>query len=141
MLAEAIKNDPQFSVSDIEIRRGGVSYSIDTVRQLKKLHPDARFYFIIGGDSVNELDTWKRIDELRKICTFIATGRPGFSVCASSTVNMFRGRRVNVSSSEIRERIAGGKSIRRLVPAAVARYIATHRLYLSKESPRSKRSN
>jgi nicotinate-nucleotide adenylyltransferase len=141
MLKAAARGDRRLTVSDIEIKRGGLSYSIDTVRQLKKLHPKAEVYFIIGGDSINELNSWRQIGELRKLCAFVATGRPGFRVRGSSKVTMFRGRPVDVSSSEIRERVEQGKSIRRLVPAAVGRYIAVRCLYQSKESRRSKHLN
>ena len=141
MLKAVVKDDPRFAVSDIEIKRGGLSYSIDTVQRLKRLHASAEVYFIIGGDSINELNSWKRIGELQELCTFIATGRPGFRVRGSSKVEMFKGHAVDVSSSEIRKRVAEGKSIRRLVPAAVERYIRSRRLYQAKESLRSKHSN
>ena len=141
MLKALLKDDPRFVVSDIEIKRGGISYSIDTVRRLKRLHPNTEVYFIIGGDSINELTFWRRIRELQKLCTFIATSRPGFRARGSSKVKMFRGHRVDVSSSEIRKRVSEGKSIRRLVPAAVDRYIRSRCLYQTKESSRSKHSN
>lgn len=141
MLKAAVRNEPRFSFSDIEIRRGGTSYSIDTLQELGRKHPGAEFYFIIGGDSVNELRSWRRIDELQKLCTFVATGRPGFRVQRSVKVTMFKGALVDVSSSDIRRRVAEGKSIRRLVPSAVERYIISRRLYQVKESSRSKRSN
>lgn len=141
MLEVVLKGNPRFVVSDIEIKRGGISYSIDTVRRLKKLHPNLAMYFIIGGDSIDELKSWKQIHELENLCTFIATGRPGFRVRGSSKVKMFKGHLVDVSSSEIRKRVAEGKSIRRLVPAAVERYITDRCLYQAKESSRSKHSN
>ena len=141
MLKAAIRGEPRFRVSDIEIGRGGASYSIDTLHELRRRHPEAQFYFIIGVDSVNELKSWKRIDELRKLCTFVATGRPGFRVRRPAKVTMFKSALVDVSSSEIRSLVAEGKSIRRLVPAAVERYIIGRRLYQLKESSRSKRSN
>lgn len=141
MLKAVLKGDRRFAVSDIEIKRGGISYSIDTVRRLKQLHPNAEMYFIIGGDSIDELKSWKRIHELQSLCTFIATGRPGFRVRGSPDVKMFKGHLVDVSSSEIRKRVAEGKSIRCLVPAVVKQYIADCCLYQAKESRRSKRSN
>ena len=141
MLKSALKGDPRFVVSDIECRRGGISYSIDTVRQLKRLHPQAEMFFIIGGDSIGELKFWKRTAELQRLCRFVAMGRPGFQPACPSTVETFKGHRVSVSSSDIRRRVAEGRSIRRLVPAAVERYIARHRLYEGKETSRSKRSN
>jgi nicotinate-nucleotide adenylyltransferase len=141
MLKAVLRDDPRFVVSDIEIKRGGISYSIDTVRRLKRLHPKAKVYFIIGGDSVDELKSWKRIDEIRKLCAFVAMGRPGFRVRSSSKVKMFKGHLMDISSSEIRKRVAEGRRIRHLVPEAVERYIIDRRLYQAKESSRSKRSN
>jgi nicotinate-nucleotide adenylyltransferase len=141
MLKAALKGDPRFVVSDIEIKRGGISYSIDTVRRLKQLHPCTEIYFVIGGDSINELKSWKRILELQRLCRFIAMDRPGFQVPGSSKVEMFKGHRVDISSSEIRRCVAEGRSILRLVPPAIEQYITRHRLYHVKETSRSKRSN
>ena len=141
MLKAVIGGESRFAVSDIEIRRGGPSYSIDTLTRLKRDDPDARFFFIIGGDSVSELKSWRRIGELQALCTFVAAVRPGYRVRGSGRVKMFQGRPVDVSSSDIRRRIGEGKSIRRLVPAAVERYIVQHGLYQAKESRRSKHSS
>ena len=141
MLKAAIGRSKRFDVSDIEVRRGGTSYSIDTLMQMKRKYPDVEFHFIIGWDSIGELTSWKRIDELRKLCTFVAMGRPGYRMLRSPGVKIFKGRQVDASSSDIRKRIGEGKGIRRLVPAAVARYIAANRLYKVKESRRSKRSS
>ena len=141
MLKAALKDDSRFAISDMEIKRGGVSYSIDTLRELRRMFPTSVLYFIVGADSLNELRSWRKVGELQKLCIFIAMGRPGYAVRGSSKVMLFKGHLVDISSSEIRKRIAEGRRIRHLVPKAVERYINSRRLYQSKELSRSKRSN
>lgn len=143
MLELAIEGDPRLAVSKVEIERGGVSYSVDTVRQLKRLFPDADLRFIIGADSLTELHLWKDIGELVGLCDFITFERPGFD-CSSLTParlalgeevsrrlldNVTRGHLLAVSSSEIRARVAEAMSIRYLVPPGVEMYIFEHGLY------------
>ncbi len=79
MLKRAIAGNPLFALELIEIRRGGVSYSYETMLALKKLHPDTDYYFIIGADMVNYLPKWSRIDELVKLVTFVGVKRPGYT--------------------------------------------------------------
>lgn len=143
MLELATEHDLSFEVNDLEIRRGGLSYTIDTVRELKKIHPSAEFFFIIGADSLLELHTWKDITDLLKICRFVTFNRPGVDT-ASIGSNAIRldppwpamllkdvltGQLLDISSSDIRYRVAEGMSIRYLVPQAVEMYIAEHNLY------------
>ena len=138
MLKAALAPYPQFRASAVEINRGGVSYSVDTLRALRRRRPDAEFYFIIGADTLRELHTWKDIRELVKLCKFVTTARPGVPAPARMRLdpwlrhlldNVFQGRRVDVSSSDIRARVARGLPIGHLVPAAVDRYIERHKLY------------
>ncbi len=142
MLKLAIKGKPGFEISDIETRRAGPSYTIDTITRLKKKNPSADYYFIIGSDSLRELHTWKRIRDLLKLCTFITFTRPGKGgpgrikntrLGPARTCELMRhfmpGRMPDISSSAIRRRIAEGKNIRYLVPQAVAEYIAAKALY------------
>ena len=133
MLKAALRGDSHFAVSDLEIKRGGVSYSIDTFREMRRMFPKSALYFIMGADSLNELRSWRKVGELQKLCMFIAMGRPGYAARGSSKVMLFKGHLVDISSSEIRKRIAEGRRIRHLVPKAVERYINRRRLYQSKE--------
>ena len=94
---------------DIELKRGGVSYTIDTVRALKNLHPAAALFFIVGEDSVAGLPMWKDWDELSRLATFVSYPR------------------TPESSSEIRRRIVAGEALGDLVPPAVADLIARWR--------------
>lgn len=141
MTALAISGCPYFSVSDIEIRRSGVSYTIDTVKEMQRLFPEYELYFIIGADSVPLLHTWNKINELLERVTFVAAGRPGYShvidaaaaklgPVAYDKIKLLDTPEYAVSSTEIRQRIRAGTSLDGLVPAAVEKYIKEHGLYL-----------
>ena len=143
MLNAVIESDPRFEVSDIELARKGPSYSVDTVARLRDMQPDAEFYFIIGSDSLTELHMWKDIRKLLTMCTFVIFARPGSGISAMTPErlklespwperllsNVSSLHMVDISSSEIRYRVAEGMSIRYLVPQAVETYIAEHHLY------------
>ena len=143
MLRLAIGDNPAFSISEQEIARGGVSYAVDTLCEWRQLHPAAaRPGFIIGMDSLIELHTWHRVADLLPLCTFITLQRPGFDAVPEAAAlrlpapwperllaGIVPGRRFDVSSSEIRQRVAENRGIRYLVPDSVARYIAKHGLY------------
>jgi nicotinate-nucleotide adenylyltransferase len=130
MLRMALKGHRQFEVSSCEIDRGGISYAIDTLDELRLRHSRAKFFWLIGDDQLPKLHTWKQLDELRRGVTF---------VCAARATREHRGRveithlkhsrRIDISSSEIRARAKAGKPINQLVPGAVADYITRFRLY------------
>ena len=102
MVVAACAPHPQLVPCDIELKRGGVSYTIDTVRTLKNLHPEAELFFIVGEDSVAGLPMWKDWDELSRLATFVSYPR------------------TPESSSEIRRRIAAGEAFADMVPQPVA---------------------
>lgn len=136
MIRLAIRGNPHFACSDLEIRRGGVSYTMDTVRALRRLHPAAELYLLIGSDSLGEFHQWRQAADLVRHCTLIAAWRPGGAAGRFPRLRL-RGAKVlrltahsfAVSSSEIRQRVRAGRSIRYLVPDAVAAYLVRHRLY------------
>jgi nicotinate-nucleotide adenylyltransferase len=144
MIEAAIEGDLRFEVSDVEIGRGGISYAIDTIRQLHQLHPDSKLHFIIGSDTLTELYLWKNIYDLLKLCRFVTFGRPGRDARSLRPEDLHLKppwpeqllqdcsdlRRIDVSSSDIRYRLAEGMSIRYLVPPPVEMYIAEHHLYV-----------
>jgi nicotinate-nucleotide adenylyltransferase len=148
MLDHALQDDPRFQVCDDEIRRAGVSYSVETVRRLKAQYEGAQLFFIIGGDTLPELHTWKEIGALLALCEFITVARPGFDAAGLSAAtlrlppaqaarlikNVCIGHLSEISSTDIRQRAARGQSIRYLVPAAVERYILDRKLY-QQETP------
>jgi len=138
----AVKGHKNFVYSSIEIDRRGKTYTIDTIRQLRKeLGEDKKFYFVMGADAMLLIDTWKNSKELLKICSFIAVTRPGYDTqMFENFVDDLKKREecdirvmeipaVDISSSEIRERIARGKSISDLVPKNVEKYISDNGLY------------
>jgi len=144
MLRAVAESDLLLDVSDIEINRGGISYAIDTVKQIKEEEPGNELFFVVGSDTLVELHQWRDIYDLLKLCRFVAFGRPG--VLRRGTLeeedlglrppwperllqDARTGRRIDISSSEIRYRVAEGMSIRYLVPPEVEMYIAEHGLY------------
>ena len=142
MLRLAAADDPRFEVSDLEIRRGGQSYTIDTVAALRAEVND-EIVLLVGSDSVAELPAWHRVGELADLCTLVVLARPGFAVenlaplhAALSAEQIERIAAsllpiplIEISSTEVRGRLAAGRPIRYLVPRAVEDYIAEHRLY------------
>ena len=143
MLRAAVRGERKFSVSTVELERGGISYTIDTVQALQRRYPRARLHFIIGSDTLPELHSWRRIGELLTKVTFLTIERPGFRLedmtarrlrlpkpwPAILARTVFRGHRVEISSSDIRRRVAAELPIRYLVPPSVARYIETRKYY------------
>lgn len=129
MLRLAIQDNPLFGLELAEIQRGGVSYTYETVKQLKEAHPENDYYFIIGGDMVDYLPKWYRINDLLKIVNFVAVRRPGAKNESQYPVIWVDVPEVQISSSDIRQRVAQGESIRYLVSTRVEQYIKEHDLY------------
>ena len=126
----AIQGNPHFEVSDIEVRRGEVSYSIDTIRILRNEFPSAAFYFLIGSDALQGLCRWKQIEELQSLCHFVMAGRPRFPAQdLPEELLRLSMPEIDISSREIRRRLREGRSIRYLVPESVRDYLEKKRLY------------
>jgi nicotinate-nucleotide adenylyltransferase len=139
----AVADNACFSVSDIEIQRGGLSYSIDTVKALRSLHPDADLFLIVGSDTLVELHTWHKVEELLDLCQIATVLRPGEDSLEVITQKIqlpietrkkmmkyiIQTHRIEISSTEIRRRVETGESIRYLVPSEVKKYIDEHDLY------------
>lgn len=135
MVRLAIMGNPYFEPSDMEIKRGGRSYTQDTLKEFKAIYKNTEFYFITGADALRELHTWKNIDELPRLCKFIAVSRPGYSLHIDErfkdTTYLLEIPALAISSSEIRTRIKNGRSVRYLVPEKVEEYIINNGLYRS----------
>lgn len=136
MVELAIRNNPCFSASDIEIKRGGVSYSIETIKTLKEIYQEGtRFFFIMGADSILEFMEWKEWESLLKLCNFVVAPRRGYEVGAGfkpaliKNVVFLKTKMFDISSTEIREKIRNGESIRYFVPDVIAEYVKEHKLY------------
>ena len=136
MLQAAVAGDARFEVSDIELRRAGFSYTADTLRQLKDVYGGAEFYLLLGADQVRDLPTWYEPEEVARLARIVLISRLGVDAVPqvesmiSTTVRITR---IDVSASDIRQRVAEGRSIRYLVPAAVETIIRERGLYGGRE--------
>jgi len=145
MVRLAIKPNPFFELSNLEVERPGPSYTVDTLLTLReKFGQESEFYFIIGPDALAELPKWKSPEKLIRLCWLVAVRRPGAPEVKlseleeaipglSSRLVLVDEPRIGISSTDIRERVAEGFSIRYLVPDEVQTYIYRHRLYLKGE--------
>ncbi|MCA0970009.1 nicotinate-nucleotide adenylyltransferase [Halobacillus litoralis] len=129
MVKKAVETNEHFKVCDIEHTRKGTSYTVDTMKVLNEEYPDHQFYFIIGGDMVEHLPKWNRIDELVQLVEFIGVKRPGYDWEPRRFVHPVEVPQIDISSSEIRERVSRGESVRYLVPDSVYHYVKEHQLY------------
>ncbi len=141
MVELAIADNPHFSISPIEIERDGPSYTVDTIRQLKKeAPPDTEFYFIAGTDAVADLPTWKYNRELMETCDFICASRPGdeekikqsvryFGALGLKKIHFLRTPELEISSTILRGLIRSDRSVRYLMPDAVISFIQQNQLY------------
>ena len=141
MTVMATYSNPHFYVSPIEIERPGLSYAIDTVLALIEQYGDkTEFYFITGADAVQDLPTWRNIDQLLDVCYFIAATRPGSIYSLDEVIKNFgmKGQEricrlptpeLEISSTDIRERVRLGRSIKYIVPESVESYILKEDLY------------
>ena len=130
MLKLAIKGNKYFSVSDLEIKRLGRSYTIDTIREFKEKYSQDELYFIIGSDLLKYLDAWKDLAQITQMVKFVAATRPGYPLeQIPSYIKTLGIRAVDISGFEVRECVKEGKSFRYLVPEAVFNYINKIKLY------------
>lgn len=134
MVRAAVAGEARFSVDPCELRRDGPSYTVDTVRVLLgRLAAGTRLFYLIGEDNLPALDTWHRAEELRELVQFVVCQRriPGQDLAAVEQEHGFPtvARCVEISSTEVRKRVAGGLSIRYLVPKGVEAIIRARQLY------------
>jgi len=126
MLTAAIAGERGFSASRLEIDRPPPSYTVDTVEQLRGARPETEFYFLVGEDNLAQLSSWHRFDDLRRLVQFVVLDRSG--VTLAGDYPMVR-RKIDISATTIRNRVASGQSIRYLVPEAVEEIIRRENLY------------
>ena len=141
MVELAVESNPYFRASDMEIKRPGPTYTVDTLVELRsRVGPKAEIYVILGLDSLGELDRWHEPRRILEMSTVVGVSRPGFQELdarvldsirtgASTEVVLLNGPLIGVSGSEIRRRVSEGLSIRYHAPEAVERYIYDHGLY------------
>ncbi len=133
LLRLALAGKANFEIDDQEIKRGGFSFTVDTVQGYRERFPDAKIFYLIGADHVAQLPKWRDAGRLATLAEFLVIPRPGET--PQALPSPFRGRALHgfplgVSSSQIRARVRQGLPIHELVPAAVAQAIAYNRLYL-----------
>jgi nicotinate-nucleotide adenylyltransferase len=131
MVKEAIKGNKAFKLYDGELRRGKISYTIDTLKELKLKYPQSKFYLLMGADNLRTFHRWKDPQDILNLASLVILNRPGFDKNYPKRwpylkINM---PAVDISSSDIRLRLKQKKSIWYLTPKAVIRYIKQYRLY------------
>lgn len=138
MVCEAIRSNSAFRALDIELLRGGVSYSYDTVRELQQRNPYDSFSYIIGSDRINDLPQWYEIEQLASRISFIGLERPGdpvnlaaLPVYLQERINLIHMPAIDISSTEIRSRRNAGQTVQYLVPDSVNSYMRRYKLYES----------
>lgn len=133
MAVIATASNPRFTVSRVDVDRPGLTYTVDTLRELRAQRPDADLYFITGADAIEQILTWKDADQLWDIAHFVAVTRPGHTVTIdgipAGAVTVLEVPALAISSTDCRERARAGEPVWYLVPDGVVQYIAKHRLY------------
>ncbi|NHC12680.1 nicotinate-nucleotide adenylyltransferase [Motilibacter deserti] len=135
MTVVATASNPGFTVSRVDIDRPGVTYTIDTLRDLSAQRPGAELFFITGADALAQILSWKDADELFQLATFVGVTRPGHRLTVEGLpedrVSMLEIPALAISSTDCRARVCRGEPVWYLVPDGVVQYIAKHRLYTS----------
>ena len=133
MVSLAIKKEPRFEVSDCEVKRKGISYTVDTLKVFREQYPTPNeLFFITGGDWGKALDQWKNIETIFSLAHFVVAKRPGFDTKhLPKGVQLLDFIPLDISSTEIRAQLKKGVSVTSLVPKEILKYIREHQLYRS----------
>lgn len=136
----AIDSETALEVSDVEIRRGGISYTADTLKELKRMHPRDELFLILGWDAARLFATWRVPDEIRRLATVVVVTRPGSGEPDSAALRaagldpqktiLCARETPDISGSELRDALASGDPVGDRLPPAVLEYIAKHHLYM-----------
>jgi nicotinate-nucleotide adenylyltransferase len=136
MTVIATASNPRFNVSRVDIDRAGPTYTVDTLKDLQALMPDASLYFITGVDALADIFTWRAADDLFQLANFVGCTRPGHEMdpetlagIPAEKVTMVEIPALAISSTECRDRTRRGEPVWYLVPDGVVQYIAKHHLY------------
>jgi nicotinate-nucleotide adenylyltransferase len=133
MVRLAVADDANYTVDDTEIIRKGLSYTVDTLEHLSKKHPGAELFLLLGEDALAGVEQWRNPGRIRELATLAVMGRTGPEGAPvapiAAGVTAVSTRRVDVSSTEIRDRLRAGKSIKGFVPESVERFIDARGLY------------
>lgn len=126
MIQAAIEGEKYFELDRCEVEREGPSYTVDTARLYREKFPEAQLYYLVGDDNLEELNTWREVDQLKELVQFVVLTRAGVPFLSGLPIIS---RNIELSSTEIRNRVARGSSIRYMVPVATCDVIKKHRLY------------
>ena len=126
MLEAAISGEPGFAIDQVELHRPPPSYTIDTIETIRAREMDAELFYLVGQDNVADLSRWHRFDDLQSLVRFVVLDRTGGQ---SNHSHLVVHRKIDVSATEVRKRVASHRSIRYLVPEAVEAIIRNRRLY------------
>ncbi len=133
MTVIATASNPRFTVSRVDIDREGPTYTVDTLRDLRKILPNDELFFISGADAVEQIVSWKDADQLWEFAHFIGVSRPGHELSLSGLsdkhVSLLEVPALAISSTDCRSRVSTGHPVWYLVPDGVVQYIAKHKLY------------
>lgn len=133
MTVVATSSNPRFSVSRVDIDRGGQTYTVDTLRDIRQQYPDDELFFITGADAVEQILTWRDADDLFELAHFIGVTRPGYSLddghLPEGKVSLVEVTAMAISSTDCRDRVYAGEPVWYLVPDGVVRYIDKRNLY------------
>ncbi|CAG7573605.1 nicotinate-nucleotide adenylyltransferase [Barrientosiimonas humi] len=133
MTVIATASNPRFTVSRVDIDRPGPTYTLDTLRDLKRQRPDAELFFITGADALAQILSWKGVDQLWDLAKFIGVTRPGHELTdeglPEDEVELQEVPAMAISSTDCRERVANGEPVWYLVPDGVVQYIGKYNLY------------
>lgn len=128
----ATASNPRFTVSRVDIDRGGPTYTIDTLRDFRRMYPQAELFFITGADAMAQIMSWKNVDELWELAHFVSVTRPGYvsqDFGRTEQISLMEIPAMAISSTDCRRRVEDGKPVWYLVPDGVVQYINKHRLY------------
>ncbi|MBD7994351.1 nicotinate-nucleotide adenylyltransferase [Arthrobacter sp. Sa2CUA1] len=131
MTVIATASNPRFKVSRVDIDRPGPTYTIDTLRDLRRARPDAELFFITGADAMAQILSWKDVQELWTLAHFVGVTRPGHELqnMGRDDVSLLEVPAMAISSTDCRQRVAASEPVWYLVPDGVVQYIAKHNLY------------
>lgn len=136
MVELAIVGEPKWGLSDLELRRLGVSYTVDTLQALKKIYPDpSKLFFIVGADSYVELKTWKDPEEILRLSEWIVAPRASVRLpkAPPPRVHWLKMAPIEISASELREKIGRGEDCSKWIPGSVLDYLQRMKLYSSEK--------
>ncbi len=131
MAERLLRGIPGFAVDRSEMDRGGLSYTVDTVAQMAAAHPTAELVLLLGADAYALFEQWREPERIRALASIAVLQRGDGTAppLVAGPVQVLKTRRVDISSTELRARVADGRTIRGFTPDAVADYVAEHRLY------------